>query len=106
MTRFDVKFSVTERQFEIDMSDQEFSSEVHFDAGAHFDANFEAIHEVTVHKDADPYRGAYEVTPKVDEQVLQTAQKLMADDVTINAIPIYDVSNNSGGSTVYIAREV
>lgn len=67
---------------------------------------FDALHEVTIHKDADPYRGAYEVTPQVDEQVLPTAQKLMVDDLTVKAIPRYDVSNNSGGQTVYIAREV
>ena len=97
MIRFDVKFNIGDRRFDTD---------VRFDTDDHFEASFEAIQEVTVHKDADPYRGTYDVTPKVDEQILPTAQKLMARDVTIKAIPIYNVSNDSGGSTVYIAREV
>ena len=106
MIRFDVKFNMRNQQFAVSVSDQRFETEMRFDGNDHFEANFDAIHEVTVYKDADPYKGAYEVTPKVDAQVLPTAQKLMADDVTVKAIPIYDVSNNSGGSTVYIAREV
>lgn len=78
MIRFNVRFSA---------SDQRFSTNVSFDSKDHFDANFEAIHEVTVHKDADPYRGAYVVTPGAEEQVLQTAQKLLTDDVIVKAIP-------------------
>lgn len=51
---------------------------------------------------APEYDGPYEVTPAVDKQIMPTDQKLMTDDMTINAIPYYDVSNTSGGSTVYI----
>ena len=36
---------------------------------------------------ADPYEGPYEVTPDFDTQTLETAQKLMLDDVTIEPIP-------------------
>ena len=66
-------------------------------------AGFQKISEI---KDAEPYTGDYEVTPKVEAQTMHTAQKLMAQDVTIKAIPIYNVTNHSGGSTVYIAKEV
>lgn len=52
------------------------------------------------------YDRAYEVTPKVECQSLETNQKFMTDDVTINAIPIYEVSNNAGGQTVYIGKEL
>lgn len=61
---------------------------------------------VPVYKDAIPYEGDYEVTPKVDAQTMPTKGKLMEEDVTIKSIPFFDVSNTSGGSTVYIGNEV
>ena len=35
-------------------------------------------------------------------QTLPTASKTMYTDVTVKAIPYYDVSNPSGGTTIYI----
>ena len=70
------------------------------------DATFKDYQAVTIYQEVDPYNGSYEVTPKVEAQTMPTAQKLMTQDVTIKAIPIYNVSNSSGGSTVYIAKEV
>ena len=58
---------------------------------------------VTVYKDAPKYEGVYNVTPKVSEQTLPTAKKLLSKDVTIREIPYFEVGNNSGGNTVYIA---
>lgn len=55
---------------------------------------------------AQKYEGEYEVTPTVNGQTLETKQKLMTDDVTIHAIPFFEVGNNSGGNTVYIANEL
>lgn len=52
------------------------------------------------------YTGEYDVTPKVTEQSLKTKDKHLTDDVTIKAIPYFNVGNNSGGSTVYIGSEV
>ena len=52
------------------------------------------------------YTGDYDITPTVDGQTLETAQMLMSDDLTVNAIPFYEVGNNSGGNTVYIADEI
>lgn len=49
------------------------------------------------------YEGEYEVTPSVTAQTLPTKDKLMSDDLTIKAIPVYNVGNTSGGSTFYIA---
>ena len=43
-----------------------------------------------------PYTGAYTVTPKPAAQRLATRQKRMTDDVTVQAIPYYEVSNESG----------
>ena len=56
--------------------------------------------------DIEEYKGSYEVTPKVEEQVLPTAEKVMRNDVKIKEIPIFTVSNNSGGNTVFIGSEV
>lgn len=53
-----------------------------------------------------PYEGDYDVTPTVEGQELRTKNRYMMDDVTIRAIPFYEVSNQTGGNTVYIADEV
>lgn len=52
------------------------------------------------------YTGEYEVTPKVESQTMPTKDKHMTDDVKINAIPYFEVSNNAGGVTIYIGKEV
>ena len=71
-----------------------------------FDVQFENLQKVTEYIDADPYTGSYDVTPKVEEQELLTKKKLMTDNVRIRSIPIYEVSNQADGETVYIATEV
>lgn len=48
------------------------------------------------------YTGDYIVIPKVTEQTLETAHKLMTDDVTIKEIPFSKVSNIFNGYTVNI----
>lgn len=52
------------------------------------------------------YDGPYIVTPKVEAQTLATAEKYMDCDVTVHAVPFYAVSNDRGGNTVYIAKEI
>lgn len=49
------------------------------------------------------YEGPYQVTPKKEEQILETNEKVMSDDVTVDGIPYYEVSNSSGGVTLIIA---
>lgn len=54
----------------------------------------------------ESYDGDYTVTPKMFEgTVLPTKDKTMTDDVTVLEVPFYEVSNASGGTTVYIATE-
>lgn len=54
-----------------------------------------------------PYDGEYEVTPSTENEViLKTSNKLMLADVQVKKIPYYDVTNSTGGSTVYIGSEV
>ncbi|MBP1549098.1 MAG: hypothetical protein J6A05_03750 [Oscillospiraceae bacterium] len=52
------------------------------------------------------YEGAYEVTPSMKNDItLETAKKVMTDNVTVKKIPRYDVSNEAGGTTIYIATK-
>ena len=56
--------------------------------------------------DVQVYDGPYEAIPKVTAQTLPTAKKLMLEDVSVRAIPYFNVSNPAGGNTIYIANEV
>lgn len=71
-----------------------------------FEFNFGQIHTVTEYVGGELYEGEYGVTPKMEEQTLLTKDKVLIEDVTIHAVPVYRVSNTSGGITVYIANEV
>lgn len=57
-------------------------------------------------KDVDYYDGDYTVTPKVKKQELATRQKFLTEDVKIKEIPFFEVSNNEGGQTVFIGKEL
>ncbi len=48
------------------------------------------------------YTGTYTVTPTTSSQTLNTANRLLKDDVKIEAIPYSAVSNNTGGTTIII----
>ena len=50
----------------------------------------------------DPYTGDYVVTPTFQVQTLATKHKTMEDDVTVNEIPVAEVSNPAGGLTLTI----
>lgn len=85
LSTFPIKFSPTERKI---------------------NADFGIVQTITEYVGGDPYAGSYEVTPKVDGQTLSTKGRVMTDDVTVHPIPFFNVSNNSGGRTVYIGNEV
>lgn len=53
----------------------------------------------------ESYKGDYSVTPKRAVQVLETANKVLSDNVTVLAIPFSEVSNLGGGTTFFIAKE-
>lgn len=67
-------------------------------------ADFGEIQSVSI--GAEMYEGDYFVTPKVEGQTIPTKGKVLIKDMTVNPIPFFDVSNTSGGSTVYIAKEI
>ena len=51
----------------------------------------------------EPYTGTYEVVPDVYQaQVLDTANKLLSNNVKVYKIPQYETSNPSGGYTLII----
>lgn len=69
-------------------------------------ANFGAVQPVTEYIGGEEYTGDYVVTPKVTEQTMPTKDKVLVDDMIIKSIPFFNVSNTSGGNTVYIGNEV
>lgn len=58
--------------------------------------------EVFLVKTDEVYEGEYTVTPRVYQQVLETKDKLMLDDVTVEIIPLARTINLSNGYTVTI----
>ncbi len=54
----------------------------------------------------EAYSGPYEVTPRFEDQHLATREKLMLNDVTVDAITVSRVSNPAGGKTVFIGGQI
>ena len=55
-----------------------------------------------VERDAPTYTGQTTVDPDFNGTVLETAQKIMLSNITVNPIQVESVSNPTGGRTVYI----
>ena len=51
---------------------------------------------------AERYEGDYEVTPRAEPQILETAAKKMITDLTVEGVPLERVTNSGGGFTVTI----
>lgn len=52
------------------------------------------------------YAGDYNIIPKAFKtQVLETENKIMTNNVTVNEVPYFETSNETG-TTVYIAKEL
>ena len=50
----------------------------------------------------ETYTGEYNIIPDFSDQVLETKNKVLTDNVTIERIAVSKVSNLSGGNTVFI----
>ena len=62
---------------------------------------------ICVTKEYDTYSGDYKVVPKATgSQILNTANKVLKDDILVTEIPYWETSNESNGITAYIAKEV
>lgn len=96
MLRFKVEFNLSNQQIPIkfNLSNQNIP------------IVFKNTHQITTTPDVELYDGAYEVTPKVESQTMETAQKFLTDNVTVKAIPFFNVANTSGGNTVFIGKEL
>ena len=93
MLRFSVVFNLNSKRLAVKFNESAKAFRVAFDS----------LQTATVRKDAEYYEGEYEITPTVEGEVLPTAHKLMQDDLTVKAIPVYSVGNTAGGNTFYIA---
>lgn len=88
----------TDNSFDMSIDGDDFNVEL---IQSEFDIDF--AEAVIVQGDRLPnYEGSYEITPRVVEQMLETKDKSMVDDVTVNAIPYVEVSNVGGGYTATI----
>lgn len=65
-----------------------------------YDVNLIAQVEVNV-PTGEEYEGEYTIIPSIEEQSMNTKDKLLKENVIIESIPYYETSNESG-KTVYI----
>lgn len=56
----------------------------------------------TIGNPDETYSGSYSITPSPESQVLPTSGKFCSNDIQVRAIPFYEVSNDTGGTTVII----
>lgn len=96
MLRFKVEFNISNQQIPIRFNSSDQNIPI----------TFENLQQITTTPDVEFYDGSYEVTPKVISQTMETAQKFLTDDMTVKAIPFFNVANTSGGNTVYIGKEL
>lgn len=58
---------------------------------------------VATGQDYDIYSGEYEIIPDVeDEQTLETAHKLLTDNIVVAKVPYFETSNDSNGNTAML----
>lgn len=76
---------------------------VRFSEDKQFNVSLGVTQNITEYVGGEVYDGAYEVTPRAQEQALLTAEKVMLHDVTIKEIPYREIPNVGGrGMTVKI----
>lgn len=97
----EVTFEQIEADMQIDFDETAVEIPIQFDSDDDFEVGFGEVTEV-IPDDIPAYEGNYEVNPTFADQILDTSGLLMEEDVTIKPIPIYEVSNNAGGTTVII----
>lgn len=62
---------------------------------------------ICVTREYDTYSGDYKVVPKASgSQILNTANKVLKEDILVTEVPYWETSNESNGTTAYIAKEV
>lgn len=94
--RINVQFNQTNQKLEIKFN----SNKKNFEMG------FQALQPITARPEGVYYEGSYEVVPQVEAQTLATKEKYLKEDIYICEIPYFDVSNTTGGLTVYIGSSI
>lgn len=79
----------------IDVTVSGLNTELDVTIGASTEAIKADIGEFTI-IEPEPYKGSYDVTPTRSVQSLDTDNKMMVRDVTIQPIPYYETSNPKG----------
>ncbi|MBS6180588.1 MAG: hypothetical protein KH921_07345 [Erysipelotrichaceae bacterium] len=65
------------------------------------------VGKLSVTSEYDAYTGNYQVIPHAfNAQTLNTANRLLKEDIIVAAIPYWETSNDSDGLTAYIGKEV
>ena len=97
-----VVFSEITEELQVDFEDNDFFLDLGFDeTETDIELDFGEISEV-LGGEISTYDGPYNVRPALVGKKLETEGLVMREDVTVEQIPIYIVSNNSGGNTVVI----
>lgn len=94
---------------EIKVQFKELDKSIDVDFGSkenNLGVSFGEIQHVTEYVGGKEYKGDYVAIPTTKEQVFQTKGMVLVDNMTVKEIPFFNVSNTSGGNTVYIASEV
>lgn len=86
---------------QVEFSESVSVLQVEFDAEQTFDVSFGELQEVSTER-IPSYSGPYTLKSSLDPQTMETSGLMMKDNVQIEGLPIYVVSNNSGGDTVII----
>lgn len=73
---------------------------VQTDAEDTFSVMAENIMEITTGTDHEYYDGEYNLVPKVQEQTIDTKEKLMKNNVIVSKIPFHEVSNDTGTTVI------
>lgn len=103
MIRFDVGFRLIRQQLKTQFASASIFPVLFESNVQRLPISFDKFVVTTVTKDVDYYDGDYSVIPKVTRQTLPTEKKFLGSDIKVEKIPIFDVSNTSGGTTIYIA---
>lgn len=60
------------------------------------------IGQVSIQTEHEVYKGPHEFTPKIEKQIVETEDKVVPENIAIDGIPYYEVTNKKGGVTVII----
>lgn len=90
--RFNVRFREESMRFDVRFSCNNVG----------FRAEFDSFQTVAKAPDVEYYEGEYSIMPAVQAQTLQTAYKMLEENLVVQEIPYAEVGNLSGGVTATI----